>query len=126
MLSEVFCLKYLFAISSAFLTDTSNRVFWNGWLFEIKNHRLLSSDIEDHFASYHDKLSRDSVVGIATGYGLDDWGVEVESRKDQEFSRLQSVHTGSGAHPTSYPMGTGGSFPGGKAAGAWSWPLTSS
>jgi hypothetical protein len=24
------------------------------------------------------------------------------------------------------PMGTGGSFPGGKAAGAWSWPLTSS
>jgi hypothetical protein len=25
------------------------------------------------------------------------------------------VQTGSGAHPTSYPMGTGGSFPGGKA-----------
>jgi len=22
-------------------------------------------------------------------------------------------------------MGTGGAFPGGKAAGAWSWPLTS-
>jgi hypothetical protein len=28
-----------------------------------------------------------------------------------------SVQTGSGVHPTSYPMGTGGSFPGGKAAG---------
>jgi hypothetical protein len=26
---------------------------------------------------------------------------------------------------TSYPMGTGGSFPGVEAAGAWSWPLTS-
>jgi hypothetical protein len=25
-----------------------------------------------------------------------------------------------GAHPASYPMGTGGSSPGGKAAGAWS------
>jgi hypothetical protein len=25
--------------------------------------------------------------------------------------------------PISHPMGTGGSFPGGKAAGAWSWPL---
>jgi hypothetical protein len=25
--------------------------------------------------------------------------------------------TGSGAHPTSYPMGTSGCFPGGKAAG---------
>jgi hypothetical protein len=34
-------------------------------------------------------------------------------------SRLAEVHS------TSYPMGTGGSFPGGKAAGAWSWPLTS-
>jgi hypothetical protein len=29
------------------------------------------------------------------------------------------------AHPASYPTGTGGSFPGGKAAGAWSSPLTS-
>jgi len=28
------------------------------------------------------------------------------------------IQTGSGAHPDSYPMGTGGSFLGGKAAGA--------
>jgi hypothetical protein len=35
------------------------------------------------------------------------------------------VQNGSGAHPVSYPMGTRGSFPGGKAAEAWSWPLTS-
>jgi hypothetical protein len=27
--------------------------------------------------------------------------------------------------PASYPMGTRGSFPGGKSAGPWSWPLTS-
>jgi hypothetical protein len=33
--------------------------------------------------------------------------------------------TGSRANPTSYPMGTGGSFPGCKAAGAWSWSWTS-
>jgi hypothetical protein len=35
-------------------------------------------------------------------------------------SRYQShvVRTGSGAHPASYPMGTGGSFPGDKAAEA--------
>jgi len=25
----------------------------------------------------------------------------------------------------SYPMGTRGSCPGGKVAGAWSWPITS-
>jgi len=37
-----------------------------------------------------------------------------------------SVQTGSGAHPVSYPMGTGGSFPGVRAAGAWSWNSSSS
>jgi hypothetical protein len=39
--------------------------------------------------------------------------------------RLDSIQAGYEAHPASYPMGTGGSFPGGKAAGASSWPLTS-
>jgi hypothetical protein len=41
------------------------------------------------------------------------------------FSRLHHVQTGSGAHPASYPMGIRWSFPGGKAAGSWSWLLTS-
>jgi len=31
----------------------------------------------------------------------------------------------SGAHTASLPVGTGISFPGDKAAGVWSWPLTS-
>jgi len=35
------------------------------------------------------------------------------------------VQTGFGAQPASYSMGTRGSFPGGKEAGAWRWPLTS-
>jgi hypothetical protein len=38
---------------------------------------------------------------------------------------VHRVQNGSGAHPASYPMGTRGSFLGGKATGAWSWPLTS-
>jgi hypothetical protein len=37
---------------------------------------------------------------------------------------LHVVHTCSEAYPASYPVGTGGSFPWGKAAGAWSWPFT--
>jgi hypothetical protein len=41
------------------------------------------------------------------------------------FSLHHRVQNGSGAHPASYPMNTGGSFPGGKAAGTWSWPFTS-
>jgi hypothetical protein len=32
------------------------------------------------------------------------------------FSLHRRVHDGSGVHPASYPMGTRGSFPGGKAA----------
>jgi hypothetical protein len=45
-------------------------------------------------------------------------GSEFESRQGQDFYLLNVVQTGSGAHPASYPMGTGSSFPGGKAAGA--------
>jgi hypothetical protein len=68
-----------------------------------------------------DRESRDSSVGIATGYGL-----EFESRQGQEFSLLHVVQTGSGAHTAFSPMGIGGSFPWGKASEAWSWPFTSS
>jgi hypothetical protein len=34
------------------------------------------------------------------------------------------VQTASGVHPASYPIGTVGSFPVGKATGAWTGPLT--
>jgi hypothetical protein len=45
------------------------------------------------------------------------WTAWVRFPEVQDFSLLHSVQTGSGAHPASYQMGTGGSFPGGKAAG---------
>jgi hypothetical protein len=63
-------------------------------------------------------MSRDSPVGIATGYGLDDRGVGVRVPEGQKFLLLHIVQTGSGVHPTPYKMGTGGLFPGVKAAGA--------
>jgi hypothetical protein len=62
--------------------------------------------------------------GIALGYGLDDRGVRVPT-KGGNFSLLHCVQTGSWAHRASYPMGNRNSSPGGKVAGAWSWPLTS-
>jgi hypothetical protein len=63
--------------------------------------------------------SRDSSVGIALGYGLGDRGSTVRLPAGAgNFSLRHRVQNGSGAHPASYPMGTGGSFPGGKAAGA--------
>lgn len=45
--------------------------------------------------------------------------------RNKRFSLLFSVQTGSGTDPASYPLGSGGSFPDGRAAGAWTLPLTS-
>jgi len=59
--------------------------------------------------------SRDSSVGIALCYGLDDREFSVPAVAGN-FSLHHRVQTGSEAHPASYPMGTRGSFPGGKAA----------
>jgi hypothetical protein len=50
-------------------------------------------------------------------------GLEFKSLYSQEFSLLHVVQTGSGVHPASYLISTGGYFPGGKATGAWSWSL---
>jgi single-stranded DNA-binding protein len=45
-----------------------------------------------------------------------DWTTGVRSPTEAEdFSSKLGVHTSSGAHPASYTMGTGGSFPGGEA-----------
>jgi len=51
-------------------------------------------------------------------------GVRVPAEA-RNFSLHHRVKTGSGAHSDSYPMGTRGSFPEGKAGGARSRPLTS-
>jgi hypothetical protein len=55
------------------------------------------------------------IIGLRTGrsgsYGRFPAGVG-------NFSLHHRVQNGSGAHPASYPMGSGGSFPGGEAAGA--------
>jgi hypothetical protein len=60
------------------------------------------------------------------GYGQDDRSSRVRfPARAGNFSLHHHVRNGSGAHPASYPMDTGGSFPWSKAAAAWSWPLTS-
>jgi hypothetical protein len=73
--------------------------------------------------SFH--VSRDSAVSIATGYGLVDWEVGVRvpvgsriitspCRPDRLWGPTNLLYNGYREL-----------FPGGKAAGAWSWPLTS-
>jgi hypothetical protein len=62
--------------------------------------------------------SRDSSVGIALGYGLDDQGSRVRFPSGAgNFFLLHRVQNGSGAHPASYPVDTRDSFPGVKRPG---------
>jgi hypothetical protein len=49
----------------------------------------------------------------------------INSCFSQNFSLHHRVQKDSGSRPASYPVGTIGSFPEGKAVGTWSWPLTS-
>jgi hypothetical protein len=74
-------------------------------------------DIEVFIFVYFIGGSRDSSVGIAIGYGLENGGVGVPVPVVQEFSLLHVFQIGSGVHPTSYTIDTGSSFLGGKAAG---------
>jgi hypothetical protein len=71
--------------------------------------------------------NRDSVVGIATSYVLDDRVVGVRVPVGSRIFTSPIVQTGSGAHPTSYTMGTWVSFLGVKRPGceACHWPPTS-
>jgi hypothetical protein len=68
------------------------------------------------FRMAFDIKSRDSSVGIATGYGQACRRIGVPiSAGTRDFSLLHSAQTDSGAHPASYPEGTGDCFPGGEA-----------
>jgi len=61
---------------------------------------------------------RDSSIGIAVGYGVDDRCSRVLfSAGAGNYSRHHRVQNGSRAHPAFYPLSIRGSFPDGKAAG---------
>jgi hypothetical protein len=61
--------------------------------------------------------SRVSSRSIVSDYGLDDRAIGVRSPAGaKDFSSSLCVQTGSGAHPASCTMDTGGPFPGGKSA----------
>jgi hypothetical protein len=88
---------------------------------------LSQTKFTEIFRCFHSTLkyardlskSRDVSVGIALGYGLDDRGSRVRFLAGAgNFSLHHRVQNSSEAHPDSYPMGTRGSFLGGKAAGA--------
>jgi hypothetical protein len=60
--------------------------------------------------------SRVSSGSIVSDYGLDDRAIGVRSpAAANDFSSSLCVQTGTGAHPASCTMGTGGPLSGGKA-----------
>jgi hypothetical protein len=64
---------------------------------------------------YYTLYNANSSGSIVSDYGLDDQAIEVRSPAGaKDFSSILCVQTGSGAHPASCPIGTGGPFPGGK------------
>jgi hypothetical protein len=77
-------------------------------------HHLILLDFITLIIPYK---SRDSSVGIALGYGLDVRGSRIRFPAEAGNFSHHRVQNGSRAHPASYPVGTGGSFLGGKAAG---------
>jgi hypothetical protein len=95
--------------------------------FKIQDHKCQNSfDVDYSFFTWksHGILtryiyfawSRGSSGSIVPDYGLDDRAIEVPSPVGaKDFSSSLCVQTGSGAHPASCTMGTGGPFPGGKA-----------
>jgi hypothetical protein len=65
------------------------------------------------------RVDRDSVVGIATGYGLDGPLIELRLGRGIPYSTRPALG------PTQPPVQWVPSLlPGGKAAGAWRWPPT--
>jgi hypothetical protein len=75
----------------------------------------ISQEKSRHVFEHHDNLGHstsqgeNSSIGIATKPTAGTTGV-------RDFPLVHSVHTESGTHPSSFPMGTGGCFHRGKAA----------
>jgi hypothetical protein len=91
--------------------------------------REIFQDVPLFHGCFLTLLSHEGELGYLSRYS--DWlragwqrGQEIESLESQKFLLLHIIQTGCGVHITSCKMGTG-ALSGGKATGAWSWPLTS-
>jgi hypothetical protein len=128
---EVFCVVTPCSVVVYVITQkTSTWIYNDDNDLYLQLQRVKSSDstrIRRIFFTIPDGYeSHDSSVCIALGYGLDYQGSRVRFPAGAgNFSLHHRVQNGAEAHPASYPIRTRGSFPGGKAAEAWSWRLTS-
>jgi hypothetical protein len=107
-------------VSRVHSVPVSILVYWSTYQFSVQkvpsSILTVSTNLEKIICKECVGMSRVSSVGIPMGYRLDARG-SIPSRA-KYVSLLHSDQTGFGTHPVSYPMGTGGSFPGDKAARA--------
>jgi hypothetical protein len=103
--SRIYCFAIVLVTECLLHTNLSNGTITHQQLFQI------ITDI-----SWTSERSRISSGSIVSDYGLDDRAIGVRSHAGaRDFSSSLCVQTGSGAHPASCTMGTGGPFPGGKS-----------
>jgi hypothetical protein len=106
-------------VSNFFLSFNYDPSGPNNYRYEEAFYIPHSLNLDTLIFIFYFLFSRDSSVGTALGYGLDDRGSRVRFPAGAGYLSLHHrVQNGSGVHPASYSMGTRGSFPGGKAAGA--------
>jgi hypothetical protein len=96
-------------LETSFIVSGKSRVVSNRVLNKLSNDQLRAG------TPY--RRSQVSSGSIVSDYGLDDRAIGIRSPAgEKDFSCNLCVQTGSGAHPASCTMGTGGPFPVGKSA----------
>jgi hypothetical protein len=108
-------------------TERCDDIYWShdgSELYSVsQDHgRVLVSNVSALFPRENYVTTRDFEVRTRLTTG---WTNGVRFPAGTIFFCYFRVQTGSGSHPASCPMDTWGPFPGGKAAGAWNWPLIS-
>jgi hypothetical protein len=92
----------------------------NGCVSTLSVHNVIRRSLTSHMSQLP------NTVDIVIGYGLNRRGIGVRFLVETiGFPLLHSFQTGYGTHAASYRNCIRDSFSGGKAAGAWSWLLTS-
>jgi hypothetical protein len=123
-IDQALCSEHWFTLAAGRLCVASSTVLLCGY-----KHSTAHAVLNDFSCILETCNSKEVSSGsIVSDYGLDDRVIGVRSPAGaKDLSSNLCVQTGSGAHPASCTMGTGGPFRGGKnAAGAWRWPLTPS
>jgi hypothetical protein len=99
--------------------------FYGTPVFTKTTHWTISRATRIHSTSSHPISFKFISVGIATMLRSGRSGFDSRGLGGWEFFSSPQCPERLYAHSASYPMGTRGSFPGGKAAGAWRSPHTS-